>query len=125
MSGMSESRAPRTREKIVAKVRYVNPVWKERGEAPRIGSRESRRAATSFHDVEITDVRNRVASGEADLDKSGFTMDGNVTMVENFRDNEEVSRVYHEEMKNLICRVTGAQSAYVFCLLYTSPSPRD
>mgnify|MGYP003311451146 CR=1 FL=1 len=125
MGGISESTAPLPREKVVAKVRYVNPVWKERGEAPRIGSRESRRAATSFYDVEITDVRNRVASGEANLDKSGFTMDGNVTMVKNFRDNEEVSRVYHEEMKNLICRVTGAQSAYVLNHLVRTETPID
>ena len=125
MSEISEAALNVAGASIIAKVRYVDPVWKERGEAPRIGSRESRRAATSFHDVKIVDVRNRVASGEADLDKSGFTLDGNVTMVKDFRDNEEVSMVYHEEMKDLICRVTGAQSAYVLNHLVRTETPVD
>ena len=112
-------------EPIAAKVRYVDPIWKERSEAPRIGSRESRRAATSFYDVQVVDVRRRFEAGEVNLDRSGFTLERNVSAIRNFRDDQEVGRYYHDEMKNLICRAVGADSAYVLNHLVRTETPTD
>ena len=48
---------------VPAQVRYINAEWKARDESPRIGSRESRRAATSFQDVRVHDARPRLEAG--------------------------------------------------------------
>ena len=61
----------------------------------------------------------------ADLDRSGFTLDGNVTAINNFQDDDAVSKIYHEEMKSLICRVTGANFAYVVNHLVRTEAPVD
>ena len=119
------SQINQAKKSVTAKVRYVDRIWKERAESPRIGSRESRRAATSFYEVQISDARQRISEGTADLDRSGFTLDGNVTAIKNFRDDGEVSRVYHEEMKSLVCRVVGAHSAYVLNHLVRTEMPID
>ena len=120
---MHELNPEKTSEPLLSRVRYIDPEWKERKESPRIGSRESRHAATSFQEVHVFDARRRVAEGTANLDISGFTLDHNVTTVTDFRDNDVVGNVYHDEMKRLICRVTGADAAYVYNHLVRTETP--
>ncbi len=112
-------------EPVVAKVRYINPEWKDRIDSPRIGSRESRRKATSFQQVNIFDARKRISEGSASLDCSGFTLDGNKTSVHNFRDSDEISSIYYNEMKELICRVTGADFACIYNHLIRTEKPTN
>ena len=108
---------------ISAKVRYINSEWKVREDSPRIGSRESRRAVTSFQDVEIHDARPLVDAGTVDLDTSGFTLTKNDSSVGNFRNNDEVTETYYPEMMALIRRVTGAKHAFVLHHLVRTETP--
>ena len=61
-------------EHLSARVRYLNPEWRERDGRPRICSRESRRANTRFYDIEIEDARGLAERGELDLDTNGFVL---------------------------------------------------
>ena len=96
-----------------AAVRYLDAAWRDRAETPRIGSRESRRANTSFHNVTVHDARPRLAAGQIDLDRSGFTLTQHRTSVTDFRNADAVAESYYSEMKELVCRVTGASRALV------------
>ena len=108
---------------VSAKVRYINAEWKKRSESPRIGSRESRRAATSFKDVQIYNARPGLGAGTVNLDKSGFTLSENITGVDNFRDDGEVTETYYPEMTSLIRGVTGADQAFVLHHLIRTETP--
>ena len=122
---MSSAAFEMMEESVPAKVRYINADWKDKGESPRIGSRESRRAATSFQDVQVHDARPRLEAGELDLDRNGFTLTQHESAVNNYRDDEEVERVYHREMEALLCRVTGADHAFARSHLVRTEKPID
>ena len=82
-------------ERVNANVRYLNPEWRGRAEVPRIWSKETRRAYTSFHTVEVTSARPLAERGELDLDRHGFALIPHSSRVRNFRDDAEVKRVYY------------------------------
>ena len=71
---MNSSISELAEQTVPAKVRYINAEWKAKVDSPRIGSRESRRANTSFQDVRVHDARPRLEAGELTLDKNGFTL---------------------------------------------------
>ncbi len=110
---------------VEAKVRYIDAEWRDREDAPRIGSRESRRAATSFQDVAVHDVRAEHAAGEIDLDRSGFTLTGNRSKCSDFRDAAAVEAEYHPEMRAVIARLTGADHVFVRSYLVRTETPVD
>lgn len=98
-------------ERVKANVRYLNPEWRGRAEVPRIWSKETRRAYTSFHTVEVSSARPLAERGELDLDRHGFALVPHSSRVRNFRDDGEVRRVYYPEIEALIRRLT--QPAHV------------
>ena len=110
-------------QSVTARVRYINGEWKMRPDSPRIGSRESRRAATSFQDVKVYDARPGLSAGTVNLDKSGCTLTENITRVDNFRNDKEVAETYYPEMMSLIRRVTGAEQAFVLHHLIRTEAP--
>ena len=110
---------------VDTKVRYINAEWRDRADTPRIGSRETRRANTSFQDVTVHDTRPRFEAGEVDLDRSGFTLSENHTKVTDFRNPGEVEALYYAEMQDLLCRVTGASRTIVRGHLIRTEKPFD
>ena len=98
---------------VVADVRYLNPEWRDRTEIPVVGDRQSRRANTAKHAVEIRDARDGLASGELTLDVNGFALLRHVSAVGNFRDDEEVRCIYYPEIVALAKRTTGAREVVV------------
>ena len=110
---------------VPAQVRYINAEWKGRDESPRIGSRESRRAATSFQDVRVHDARPRLEAGALSIDRNGFTLTTNPTAVTNFRDEEQIEGIYHREMERLVEGVTGAHRAFARSHLIRTEKPID
>jgi hypothetical protein len=110
---------------VDAQVRYINEEWKAKEDSPRIGSRESRRAATSFRDVVVHDAREDLRLGKLDLDECGYTLTSNVSAVGDFRDAEEVKRTYYDEMMRLVCNVSGADQAFVRSHLIRTEKPVD
>ena len=98
---------------VPAKVRYINSEWRENPESPRIGSKESRRANTAYQPVDIHDARPRIAAGEIGLDKTGFTLTNNKTACTDFKDADAIQQVYLLEMRDLVCRLTGASAGDV------------
>ena len=108
-----------------AKVRYINAEWRDKPDSPRIGSRDTRRANTSFQDIAVHDARARLQAGEVDLGRSGFTLTEHATKVADFRNEDEVAKLYYPEMKDLICRVTGASRAFVRGHLVRTEKPID
>jgi hypothetical protein len=110
---------------VDAKVRYLNAEWRERADAPRIGSAESRRAATSYQNVKVHDVRPEFAAGGIGLDVSGFTLTENRSRCPDFRDPETVKARYYPEMQALIRRVAGADHVFVRSHLVRTETPVD
>ena len=122
---MNSSISELAEQTVPAKVRYINAEWKAKVDSPRIGSRESRRANTSFQDVRVHDARPRLEAGELTLDKNGFTLTQHNSAVANFRADNELELVYHNEMEALIQRVTGASHAFARSHLIRTEKPID
>lgn len=112
-------------ETVDAQVRYINAEWRNKTEIPRIGSKESRRAVTSFQDVKVHDARPRLEAGAITLDQNGFSLTRNPSAVSNFRDDAEVSAKYYDEMKAVIANATGADQTFVYNHLVRTEKPID
>lgn len=112
-------------EMVDAQVRYINAEWRDKDESPRIGSRESRRANTSFQPIKVHNARPRFDGGEINLDQNGFTLSSNRATVSDFRDEDEVQAKYHPQMVDLIKRVTGADHAFARGHLIRTEKPID
>ncbi len=110
---------------VSAKVRYINAEWRDREDSPRIGSRETRRAVTSFQDVLVHDARPGLAAGDIDLDRSGFTLTENISSCADFRDEAVVKEQYYPEMIDLVRRVSGADHVFVRSHLVRTETPVD
>ncbi len=110
---------------LAAKVRYVNAEWKQRDEIPRIGSRETRRANTAVQNILVHNARPALAAGQTDLDRSGFTLTQHTSAVTDFRNEDEVARLYYPEIERLVERVTGAHKAFVRGHLIRTETPID
>ena len=108
-----------------AKVRYINTEWRDTAEIPRVGSRETRRANTSYQNVAIRDARPRLEAGEIDLDRNGFTLTGHTTKVADFRNEDDVAKRYYPEIKDLVRRVTGADKVFMRGHLIRTEKPVD
>ncbi len=113
------------KETVDASVRYINAEWRDMDESPRIGSRESRRANTSFQAIKVHDARPRLKAGELSLDRNGFTLSENRATVDDFRDDDEIQAKYHPQMQDLIKRVTGADHTFVYNHLVRTEKPID
>ena len=98
---------------VLADVRYLNAEWRARAEVPVVGDRESRRANTSKHPVRIHDARGGLASGDLTLDVNGFALLRHASDVRDFRDAEEVRRIYYPEIVALAKRATGAREVVI------------
>jgi hypothetical protein len=109
----------------LAQVRYINAEWRDQAEPPRIGSRESRRANTSFQDVTVHNARPRLTAGEIALERNGFTLTRNSSEVADFRDTDEVAATYYGEMTALIRELTGADRVFVRGHLVRTETPTD
>ena len=84
---------------VETQVRYLNEEWRERDETPRIGTRETRRANTSKHDVVVFDARNRL--GDLSLDVNGFRLVAHVTRVDDFTGDAHIRETYYAEIEAL------------------------
>lgn len=93
---------------VLADVRYLNEEWRGRTRIAVVGDRDSRRANTSKHTVEIHDARGGLANGDLTLDVNGFALLRHASAVRDFRDDEEVRRIYHPETVALAKCATGA-----------------
>ena len=104
-----------TTASVAANVRYINTDWRDRDGAPRIGSRDTRRANTSFQQVQVHDVRAEITDGSIGLDDAGFTVVSHRSAMAagSFTDKAAVQEVYYPEMLALVRRVTGADQAFM------------
>ncbi len=66
----------------------------------------------AVHDVEVTDVRDRV--GDFSLDREGFELLHAGTAVQDFYDEQEVENVYNPEVEKLVKQATGADRVLIF-----------
>ena len=98
---------------VLADVRYLNADWRDRDEIPVVGDRESRRANTAKHAVEIHDARSGLANGGLTLDVNGFALLRHTTAVRNFRDDAQVREIYYPEIVALAKRTTGAREVII------------
>ena len=110
---------------VDAKVRYINAEWRDMDEAPRIGSKESRHANTSFQEIKVHNARPRFEAGEINIDQNGFTLSENHATVADFRNDDEVRAKYHPQMQALIEKLTGADQTFVYNHLVRTEKPID
>lgn len=66
----------------------------------------------SEHEVELGDARE--LQPPATVDTRCFELRNNATAVQNFKDDEEIRRVYYSEMEELVKAATGAERVFVF-----------
>ena len=66
-----------------------------------------------------------MAAGKIDLDRSGFMLTQHRTRLTEFRNPDVVADGYYSEMKELVCRVTGASRALVRSHLVRTEKPVD
>jgi hypothetical protein len=108
---------------VNAQVRYINPEWRGRTEAPRIGSRESRHAHTARRDIVVHDARVAVDAGLG-LETSGFTLRAHPTTSA----GTDVGRRradYHPEMLDLVGRESGALHTFMLGDLVRTEDQRN
>ncbi|MCZ6888894.1 MAG: CmcJ/NvfI family oxidoreductase, partial [Gammaproteobacteria bacterium] len=98
---------------VNAQIRYLNSEWKDAGEVPAIGDRDSRRANTSKVEVLIEDARPRHEAGVLDLDTNGFVLARNQSAVTSFQDDAEIESVYYPEIEALMRELTGADHLFI------------
>ena len=97
-----------------ATVGYLNSEWKLRSDRPRVLSGETRRANTSPQEVDIEDARPLQDSGRLDLDTNGFVLAEHRSAVSDFRDPDQIKKVYVGEMTELLQGLTGADHLFWF-----------
>ncbi len=110
---------------VSAKVRYINPEWRDRVEYARIGSKETRRTNTAYQDVAVHDVRPMIEAGEIGLDTTGFTLTTHQTACTDFGDESAIADVYLPEMRDLVRRMAGADAVYQYSYLIRTEIPTD
>lgn len=97
---------------VRAQIGYLNAEWKGRDERPKIVSGAARRANTSARDVQIHDARPLQADGSLDLDGMGFVLAHHRSAVTDFRDPDQIERIYIPEMSALLRTLTGADEIF-------------
>ncbi len=110
---------------VAVQVRYINSEWRDRKTGPSIGSRETRRANTSYRPVEIHDARPSDAAGELGLDVNGFILLAHRTRCPDFTDEGVIRETYLPEMLEQVRRATGADAAYHYSYLIRTETPVD
>ncbi|MGZ0190427.1 MAG: CmcJ/NvfI family oxidoreductase, partial [Alphaproteobacteria bacterium] len=110
---------------VAAKVRYVNAEWKGRGEIPRIGSRETRRANTSNQDILVTDARPDFLAGRTTLDQNGYTLEQYQNNVKDFHDEAEVKSAYYPGIEAIVKQATAADHVFIRSHLIRTETPID
>ena len=115
----------RATENVEAKVRYMHPRFVGAAELPEIGSRETRRASTAVHFVEVADARPLVERDELGLDTTGFVLAKHQSAVGNFRDDDEIKRTYYPEIEALVTRLTGASHVLTMGHVVRTEKPVD
>ncbi len=88
---------------VATSIRYINREWKDREDAPAIGSRATRRANTAYQDVVISDAR--LAGESFDVESAGFELH---TDCRPFDSADEDRRAYHQSLLDLIKEISGA-----------------
>jgi hypothetical protein len=106
----------------VGHVRYINPEWRDSPEAPRIGTRESRHANTSYREIIVRDAR--AADELFDLDIAGFELVTQDTTTA-CRDEERIRSHYRGEMLDLVRDVTGATQTHMLGHLVRTEDQSD
>ena len=99
-------------ESVAAEVRYLNEEWRTRQDAPRIGSKDSRRANTSKKQVQIHDARDQNLN--LSLDVEGFELVIHQPTRIDFYDPEEVKTRYYPEIESVIQRTMDRECKRVF-----------
>jgi len=95
---------------VQGKIRYIKPEWRDREDAPAIGSRETRRDNTAYYPMDIWDARD--ADHELGLEICGFMVTEHSTTTA-CNDDERLRHEYRPEMADLIKRVSGADQTHV------------
>ncbi len=107
---------------VRAKLRYLNPEWRDSTEPPRIGSGESRRANTAVHEVLVQDAR--AANGDFGLEISGFALGAHHTADVGVT-NAEARAAYRDAMLELVRHETEATRTVLFADLVRTEDTSD
>jgi len=110
---MSSSPAEKEEEGIVwAPLWYLRPELRDA--SPKVGTTKERLAATREEMMPIRDARAAKNAGEVfSLDTSGFVLLNHESQCTDFRDTNQVRRVFFPEMIGLVKQLTGAEHAVV------------
>ena len=98
-------------EQFTTQVRYLSSKWRDTEETPRIFDRESRRANTEIHHVQIQNARSR--GDEISLEDNGFQLFEFQAPIQDFTDSKLVTDRYHPAIKAKLQEISGADEVFI------------
>jgi len=82
-----------------------------------------REATTHHYDPHRVRIHDARAERGLSLDRNGFTLIEHRSAVGDFRDPEQVHRLYYPEVERLVAEITGAEKVVVFGDVYRTDDP--
>lgn len=88
---------------------YIDPAF-----GPTVLYEYARTENTHHYDPHAVRIHNARAAGDLSIERNGFTLVEHRSAVTDFRDAEQVKRVYYAEIERLVRELTGAEKVLVF-----------
>ena len=110
---------------VEAKVRYMHPKFADSEEIPEIGNRETRRANTAVHFVDVHDARPLADGGSLGLDTTGFVLASFDPTLRDFTHHDAIAERYYPEVVELMRALTGASHVFMMSHVVRTEKPLD
>jgi hypothetical protein len=97
---------------------YIDPAF-----GPTVLYEYKREETTHHYDPRRIPIHDARAARDLSLDRNGFTLIEHRSAVTDFRDADQVKRIYYPEIERLVMRLTGAEKVLVFGDVLRSDDP--
>lgn len=97
---------------------YIDPAY-----GPTVLYEYKREQTTHHYDPRRVPVHDARAARNLSLDRNGFTLIQHRSAVADFRDADQIKRVYYPEIERLVMSLTGAEKVLVFGDVLRSDDP--
>lgn len=104
---------------VEATLAYIDPAY-----GPTVLYEYKREETTHHYDPHRMPIHDARATHGLSLDRNGFTLIEHRSAVTDFRDPDQIKRVYYPEIERLVMELTGAERVLVFGDVLRSDDPR-
>ena len=103
---------------VEASLAYIDPAY-----GPTTIYEYQREATTHHYDPRRVRIHDARAESGLSIERNGFTLIEHRSAVSDFRDPEQVHRIYYPEVERLVAALTGAEKVVVFGDVYRTDDP--